>query len=65
MVKVMEGNKVTSKKSSGTMPKKRERRSKDGDRRKVTSKGFTYISVAGWICRREQCRRKDDKLNFF
>lgn len=38
-------------------------RHRTGDRRKVPSKGFTYISVVGWICRREQCRRKDGKMD--
>ncbi len=56
---------VSTKKSPEIMPKKGERRSKDGDRRKVPSRGFARISVVGWICRREQCRRKDDKLKFF
>ncbi len=56
---------VSTKKSPEKMPKKGERRSKDGDRRKVPSRGFARISVVGWICRREQCRRKDDKLKFF
>ena len=56
---------MTTKKSSEIMPKKVDRRYREGDRRKVPSKGFAYISVVGWICRREQCRRKDDKLKFF
>ena len=30
------------------------------DRRKESKKGFTYISMVGWICRREMPRRKDD-----
>ena len=30
------------------------------DRRKEPKEGFTYVSTVGWICRREQCRRKDD-----
>jgi hypothetical protein len=61
----MEDNKVTTKKASLILPKKVERRSEKGDRRKMPSKGLAYISVVGWICRREKCRRKDDKLNFF
>ena len=36
-----------------------ERRIKT-DRRKVPACGFTYVSTVGWICRREQFRRKDD-----
>ena len=64
MVKVMERNKVSTKILSEKMPQKGDRRSKDGERRKVPSRGFANISVVGWICRREQCRRKDDKLYF-
>ena len=30
------------------------------DRRKSSACGFAYISTVGWICRREQSRRKDD-----
>jgi hypothetical protein len=30
------------------------------DRRKELKEGFTYVSMVGWICRREQLRRKDD-----
>jgi hypothetical protein len=30
------------------------------DRRKESCEGFTYISTVGWICRREQSRRKED-----
>jgi hypothetical protein len=30
------------------------------DRRKEPCEGFTYVSMVGWICRREQSRRKDD-----
>lgn len=30
------------------------------ERRKDSALGFTYISTVGWICRREQSRRKDD-----
>ena len=36
---------------------------RDDDRRKEPSEGFTYVSVVGWICRREQCRRKDDPFD--
>jgi len=38
---------------------------RDGtDRRKAPACGYTYISTVGWICRREQSRRKDDPCNF-
>jgi hypothetical protein len=36
----------------------RERRS--NERRKIESKGYTYISMVGWMDRREQKRRMDD-----
>lgn len=32
------------------------------ERRKVPAQGFAYISVVGWICRRERCRRGDDRF---
>ncbi len=35
---------------------------RNGERRKVPAQGFAYISMVGWICRREQCRRKGDGL---
>jgi|GEM_PF-1438374 len=30
------------------------------DRRQNTCEGFTYVSMVGWICRREQERRKNN-----
>jgi hypothetical protein len=30
------------------------------ERRKEPSNGFACITVVGWICRREQARRKED-----
>lgn len=30
------------------------------DRRKHTCEGYTYISMVGWICRRERRRRSSD-----
>jgi len=33
------------------------------DRRKDPCEGFTYVSTVGWICRREQSRRKDDPFD--
>jgi hypothetical protein len=35
----------------------------DNDRRKEPREGFTYVSMVGWICRREQSRRKDDPFD--
>ena len=29
------------------------------ERRQEESEGYTYISMVGWICRRERFRRKD------
>jgi hypothetical protein len=34
------------------------------DRRKAPACGYTYISTVGWICRREQSRRRDDSSYF-
>jgi hypothetical protein len=34
------------------------------DRRTRKSKGFAYIAVAGWICRRKQTRRKKDRFDW-
>lgn len=34
------------------------------ERRKKPARGFTYISTIGWICRREQIRRKHDPERF-
>ena len=33
------------------------------DRRKMPSEGFAYMPIVGWICRREQVRRKADRLD--
>jgi hypothetical protein len=33
------------------------------DRRKEPCEGFTYVSMVGWICRREQSRRKNDPFH--
>ena len=46
-------------------PKELEKRRRMGERRKLPSKGFTRISMVGWICRREQTRRKDNKWDYF
>ncbi len=35
------------------------------DRRNQVCRGFTQISIVGWICRRETVRRKDDTINFY
>jgi hypothetical protein len=42
-----------------------ERRRCDGDRRRTPAKGYACISVVGWVCRREQARRKDDEMECF
>jgi hypothetical protein len=36
-----------------------------GERRTQESKGYTYISMVGWMDRREKNRRKDDASSFF
>lgn len=41
-----------------------ERRNSAAERRIKPSSGFTCISTVGWICRREQIRRKDDPDTF-
>ena len=41
---------------------KAEQDRRQGQRREMKRDGFTYITTVGWICRREQCRRSDDKL---
>ena len=33
-----------------------------GDRRKCAGKGYTYITMVGWMCRREKVRRNQDKF---
>ncbi len=33
------------------------------DRRTRKSRGSAYISIVGWICRREQTRRKNDQFD--
>jgi hypothetical protein len=35
---------------------------RNGERRKVPAQGFAYISMVGWICRRERCRRRGERL---
>lgn len=34
------------------------------DRRSWKSKGFAYITIVGWICRREQTRRKNGRFDY-
>ena len=34
------------------------------ERRQFKSKGFAYIGAAGWVCRREKNRRKNDPYRF-
>ena len=34
------------------------------DRRKEPARGFAFISTVGWICRREQFRRRNDPDSF-
>ncbi len=41
-----------------------EQQRREEKRRRKESEGFTYISTVGWICRRENSRRKDDEFMF-
>jgi hypothetical protein len=34
------------------------------ERRQRQCRGYAYITTVGWICRREQCRRKIDAPAF-
>jgi hypothetical protein len=36
------------------------RNQRRGERRKKASKGYIYLSMVGWYCRREKTRRKGD-----
>lgn len=37
--------------------KKEEKDRRTQDRRKKESEGFIYLSIVGWVCRREKNRR--------
>lgn len=47
-----------------TIPPDACERREGTERRRVPAWGYTYISTVGWICRREQFRRKDDNEGF-
>ncbi len=34
------------------------------ERRKEPCEGYTYITMVGWVCRREKNRRDKDKSNY-
>jgi hypothetical protein len=53
-------NKPTCAMPSEEEEKDRDRRKKC--RRKQESKGYCYITMVGWMCRREKTRRKDDDI---
>ena len=55
----MKTKKISSMEKGSNPGRKRE-----VDRRKEPSKGYTYITTVGWICRREKVRRKDDRFMF-
>jgi hypothetical protein len=38
---------------------------RQSERRTHESKGYTYISMVGWMDRREKIRREDDASSFF
>ena len=63
--KAMYDNPTKEKNPHKKKPIDSERRSCDGDRRKISSKGYVRIPVVGWICRRERTRRKDDSMECF
>jgi len=65
MIEVMDDNRLARKNSPEGMQAAVAYERRNEDRRKVPSEGFSYISVVGWICRREQCRRQDDKIDLF
>ena len=44
-------------KSSSDQKKAKDKRRRGKDRRKEDSNGYMYVSVVGWICRREKLRR--------
>lgn len=55
----MKQNEKSSLKKNSNSSNKRE-----DERRKKESQGYTYISIVGWICRRERTRRKDEESMF-
>jgi hypothetical protein len=52
------GNDSACRLEKGQATQPLERR--DCERRKLESKGYTYISMVGWMDRREHKRRTDD-----
>lgn len=56
----MQDLKRLEKSTVQTMSTKSIEKRSGGERRKETSCGFVCISIVGWICRREQNRRKED-----
>jgi hypothetical protein len=60
MQDITQPEKGTGQPISSPIPEKRRVQ----ERRKAPSRGFACISTVGWICRREQLRRKDDPDNF-
>ena len=65
MVKAMDNNRLARKNPHEEVQDAAAFKHRNEDRRKVPSEGFAHISVVGWICRRERCRRKDDKMDSF
>jgi len=62
MVKLMNDNRLTTKNPHEEVQDAAVFRHRVEDRRRFSSEGFAYISMVGWICRRERCRRRDDKM---
>ena len=65
MVNVMNDNSAFLKTLDEELQSTAAFRQRTEDRRKVPSMGFAYISVVGWICRREQYRRRDSKMDTY
>jgi hypothetical protein len=63
MVNAMDSNRAVTQNPQPKRQHGLDFRQRNGERRKQPAKGFTYISMVGWVCRREQIRRKDDKMN--
>ena len=57
----MKANKGKIANPSAVAQKARLEHPREGDRRKESCEGFTYVSTVGWICRRERIRRQDSE----
>jgi len=55
---------MKQKEQSSLKARSTSREKREDERRHKESKGYTYITTVGWICRREKLRRKDDEFMF-